>query len=192
MRFRPSLGEPMRLFTPTHGRLLAAVLLAAITFGAPAAGVASGGSGSQLAVNSLELSTIAQINEVRIQHGLAPLKLSRPLFESANAHCSDMVAGGYFDHDSASGIGVGARLEAFYRPANHRLYKAAENLLWSTGTMSPARMVALWMQSPEHRQNLLDPAWQQIGLATLTVPSAPGVYAGKAVTVVTVDFGVRQ
>ena len=32
--------------------------------------------------------------------------------------------------------------------------------------MSPARMVALWMQSPEHRQNLLDPAWRQIGLAT--------------------------
>jgi uncharacterized protein YkwD len=53
-------------------------------------------------------------------------------------------------------------------------------------------MVAHWMSSPEHRRNLLDPAWRQIGLATLTVPSAPGVYAGRDVTVVTADFGVRK
>ena len=192
MRFRPSLGEPMRLFTCTRGRLFAAVLLAALTFGALTAGVASGGAGSRLTLSSLELSTIAQINQVRVQHGLAPLKLSRALFDSANAHCSDMVAGGYFDHDSASGPGVSARLEAFYPPANHSFYEVAENLLWTTGTMSPAAMVARWMKSPEHRRNLLDPAWRQIGLATLTVPSAPGVYAGRHVTVVTADFGVRQ
>ena len=182
----------MRLFTCTRGRLFAAVVLAALTFGALTAGVASGGAGSRLTLSSLELSTIAQINQVRVQHGVAPLKLSRALFDSANSHCSDMVAGGYFDHDSASGAGVSARLEAFYPPANHSFYEVAENLLWTTGTMSPAAMVARWMKSPEHRRNLLDPAWRQIGLATLTVPSAPGVYAGRHVTVVTADFGVRQ
>jgi uncharacterized protein YkwD len=191
MRFRPSLALMRRLIRP-RGWVFAAFVLAALTLGALTAGVASGEAGSRLTLSSLELGTIAQINQVRVRHGLAPLTLSSALFDSASSHCSDMVAGGYFDHDSASGAGIGARLEAFYPPANHSYYEVAENILWTTGTMSPAEMVAHWMKSPEHRRNLLDPAWRQIGLATLTVPSAPGVYAGRDVTVVTADFGVRQ
>jgi uncharacterized protein YkwD len=48
------------------------------------------------------------------------------------------------------------------------------------------------MLSPEHRRNLLNPDWRQIGLAALEVPSAPGLYVGLGVTIVTVDFGVRR
>jgi uncharacterized protein YkwD len=50
----------------------------------------------------------------------------------------------------------------------------------------------LWMASPEHRANILNPAWRQIGIAAVNSPSAPGTYGGHDVTVVTTDFGVRH
>jgi uncharacterized protein YkwD len=53
-------------------------------------------------------------------------------------------------------------------------------------------MVASWMKSPEHLANMLNPAWRQLAVAILSVPSAPGMYRGAPVTVVTVDFGVRR
>ena len=63
------------------------------------------------------------------------------------------------------------------RPSTHprttAIYEVGENILWTSGSMSSAAMVANWMKSPEHRRNLLDPAWRQIGLATLTVPIGP-------------------
>jgi uncharacterized protein YkwD len=48
------------------------------------------------------------------------------------------------------------------------------------------------MKSPEHRANLLNPRWRQIAVAALSVPSAPGFFDDRPVTVVTVDFGVRR
>jgi len=48
------------------------------------------------------------------------------------------------------------------------------------------------MKSPEHRLNLLNPAWQQIAVAAISVHSAPGVFDNEPATVVTVDFGVRR
>jgi uncharacterized protein YkwD len=48
------------------------------------------------------------------------------------------------------------------------------------------------MTSPEHRANLLDHGWREIGLSAVHVPSAPGVYGGSEVTIVTADFGVRS
>jgi uncharacterized protein YkwD len=49
----------------------------------------------------------------------------------------------------------------------------------------------MWMTSPEHRANLLDRNWREIGLSAVHSASAPGVYHGGAVTIVTADFGVR-
>ncbi len=133
---------------------------------------------------------MAQINAVRAEHGLSRLGLNVGLFEAASAHCSQMVADGYFGHRIDGGVSFGRRLESFY-PPEHGYYAVGENLLWANGPLSSAAMVRHWMQSPEHRRNMLDPEWRQIGLATLTVPSAPGVYRGLAVTVVAVEFGVR-
>jgi uncharacterized protein YkwD len=176
----------------TRGLVLGAVMLGAFALGALSAGGASAGPSSRLTLSSLELSTIDQINRVRVAHGLVPLKLNRALFDSASAHCFEMIASGYFSHSTPSGIGIGPRIEAFYRPRRHRYYAVGENILWANGSISSTGTVANWMRSPEHRRNLLDPAWRQIGLATLSAHSAPGVFGGHDVTVVTVDFGVRQ
>jgi uncharacterized protein YkwD len=167
---------------------LAAVALVPLL--APAA--SSAGDRSELAMTELESSTVEAINAVRSSHGLAPLTVSASLFASATLHCEQMVEGGYFAHVSPDGAGFVWRLEAFYPQGGYRFYSVGENLLWTLDPMSAAAMVARWLKSPEHRVNILDPAWRQVGIAVLRVSSAPGVFAGEPATVVTADFGVRR
>ena len=175
-------------------RLAALAVALSICVGVPllATGGAAAGTRSHSVLTSLELGTLDQINAIRERHGLDPLRFSRGLFASANLHCEQMVEGGYFGHQGLHGSSFDRRLDRFYPQAGHIYYQVGENLLWSSGHESSAAMVRAWMRSPPHRENLLDPEWTQIGVATLAVPSAPGVYSGRQVTVVTVDFGVRH
>ena len=103
-----------------------------------------------------------------------------------------MLGGGYFGHQSSTGGSFASRIESFYPVGRATYYAVGENLLWNEGPISSAQMIARWMQSPDHRRNLLNPTWRQIGLASLSSPSAPGIYDNLGVTVVTVDFGVRS
>ena len=48
------------------------------------------------------------------------------------------------------------------------------------------------MKSPGHRQNILTGRWREIGLSALKVSSAPGVYGGRDVVIITTDFGTRS
>jgi uncharacterized protein YkwD len=50
----------------------------------------------------------------------------------------------------------------------------------------------LWMNSPEHRANILDPRWREVGVSAMHFDAAPGTYQGRAVTIITTDFGVRH
>ena len=49
----------------------------------------------------------------------------------------------------------------------------------------------MWENSPEHRKNMLDPHWREIGISAVHAPTASGVYNGLPVSIVTTDFGVR-
>ena len=48
------------------------------------------------------------------------------------------------------------------------------------------------MKSPGHRKNILTPRWREIGLSALRVASAPGIYGGRDVVIITTDFGIRH
>jgi uncharacterized protein YkwD len=50
----------------------------------------------------------------------------------------------------------------------------------------------MWMASPPHRANILNPNWREIGIASASRADAPGAYDDLNVTVVTTDFGVRS
>jgi uncharacterized protein YkwD len=49
----------------------------------------------------------------------------------------------------------------------------------------------MWLNSPPHRKILLTPRWREVGLSAVHTASAPGVYRGLEVTVLTADFGTR-
>jgi uncharacterized protein YkwD len=53
--------------------------------------------------------------------------------------------------------------------------------------------VNLWLKSPPHRKNLLDPAWREVGLGAYEAAVGTGAFAAAngPVVVVTMDFGSR-
>jgi uncharacterized protein YkwD len=148
-------------------------------------------SAGRVQLSSLESQLFGQINLTRSQHGLRALRISARLTAAANQHSASMAQKGYFSHDSANGGSFFKRIASFYTYRGYNTWSAGENLLWSSPDISPAGALRLWMHSPEHRANLLSRSWRELGLSAVHAASAPGIYGGDEVTIVTADFGVR-
>jgi len=159
---------------------------------AAGAGAASQPVRTLAAADQLETQVLAELNGIRRRHGLTPLRLSRPLSTAADAHSRAMGTFGFFDHDSRDGSEFWERVQRFYGQDGYKSWSVGENLLWSSGTLTGAAALKLWMGSPGHRRNILTARWREIGLSALRVGSAPGVYGGHDVVIITTDFGVRS
>jgi uncharacterized protein YkwD len=171
--------------------LALSIALGLLSVFAAGAGAASQPVRTLAAADQLESQVLAELNAIRRQHGLAPLRLSRPLSTAADAHSRAMGTFGFFDHDSRDGSEFWERVQRFYGPDGYKSWSVGENLLWSSGTVSAAAALKLWMGSPGHRRNILTARWREIGLSALKVSAAPGVYGGRDVVIITTDFGVR-
>ena len=168
--------------------IVAALLLALVA--APAA-FARRNAARQTRLQTLDLGVLVQLNAVRKSHGLVPLKLNSSLTTAAQGHSSEMLADGYFAHDSINGAPFWKRLTSYSSSAPHGSWSVGENLLWSSPEVDAVKALKLWMASPEHRHNILTARWREIGIAAIHVDSAPGTFGGRSVTVITTDFGVR-
>jgi uncharacterized protein YkwD len=144
----------------------------------------------EAAPSVVDRGLIADVNAVRTEHGLTALEVSAELMSAALAHSEEMGAAGYFAHHSANGAAFWQRIRRFYPPAGAG-WSVGENLLWSSPGIDVGGALAAWLASPEHRANLLAPRWRQLGVAVVRRSDAPGVYGGRTVTIVTMDFGVR-
>jgi uncharacterized protein YkwD len=172
------------------------ILALAIALTLPSVLAAGAGAASQpvrtlAAADQLESQVLGELNRIRLQHGLKPLRLSQPLSAAADAHSRAMGKLGFFDHDSRDGSAFWKRVQRFYRPDGYQTWSVGENLLWSSGHLSAATALKLWMKSPGHRQNILTGRWREIGLSAVKVSAAPGVYGGRDVVIITSDFGAR-
>ena len=172
--------------------LALAVAIGLLTVFAAGAGAASNPVRTLAAADQLESQVLAELNAIRRQRGLTPLRLSRPLSTAADAHSRAMGTFGFFDHDSRDGSAFWKRVQRFYSPDGYQTWSVGENLLWSSGRLSAAAALKLWMGSPGHRKNILTARWREIGLSALQVRAAPGVYGGRDVVIITTDFGVRS
>jgi uncharacterized protein YkwD len=143
-------------------------------------------------LSSLEQGVLADINSLREQHGLAPLRLSTSLSAAARQHSTEMAARGYFSHDSANGSSFDKRIARYYPVGGSHYWSVGENLLWSSPDVDAGGALDMWWNSPEHRKNMLTARWREIGLSAVHVMTAPGTYGGREVTIVTTDFGVRH
>jgi uncharacterized protein YkwD len=142
--------------------------------------------------STLEIGILQQLNALRTSHHLHTITLSRELTTAAMAHTREMSTRGYFAHDSGDGSAFWKRIQHYYGPAGFGYWSVGENLLWSSPDVDSAQAIKLWFNSPEHKKNMLDPRWREIGIAALHVSAAPGVYGDQEVTIVTTDFGVRR
>lgn len=181
----------------TRAVALAAVGAICLLGGSATAAVAAANPGPALqqhkavALRPLERSLLTSINAYRVQNGLAVLRLSAQLNDAARQHSDEMAADGYFDHPSANGTSFWQRIQRYYASSSRSYWSVGENLLWSSDTISAGRALRLWIASPEHKKNLLDASWRELGVSAVHVVHAPGTYHGLTVTIVTTDFGVR-
>lgn len=150
-----------------------------------------GGRRAQSTTAAFEGAVVNRINLLRRGRGLRPLRWNRRLAAAADYHSHDMARKGYFEHDSAGGTAFWRRIERFYPSRGFRSWTVGENLLWASDTYGASFAVREWMTSPPHKENLLSRDWREIGIGAVTVSSAPGAYGGRAVTIVTADFGAR-
>ena len=154
--------------------------------------VSPAGASSDTSMASLEQGVLVQINILRKQHGLAPVRLNSRLTAAARQHSQEMASRGYFSHNSANGSSFDRRIARYYPMGGARYWAVGENLLWSSPSVDPTGALNMWFNSPEHRKNMLNPRWREIGLSAIHATTAPGSYGGREVTIVTSDFGVRR
>ncbi|HEX7082973.1 MAG TPA: CAP domain-containing protein [Gaiellaceae bacterium] len=175
--------------TPAAAALLVGVLVATVPATAARPHVVHA---KRVALSSLEIGVLDDLNAIRARHGLSRLTICAALTATAEQHTREMAADGYFAHPSADGTAFWKRIARTYPSTGYGYWSVGENLLWSSPDVDPAEALRLWMNSPEHRANILDPHWREVGVAAVHVASAPGAYDGREVTLVTTDFGVRR
>ena len=171
--------------------LLSAACFIAIPSASASADPACSGSDLQPSAANLpqvESATLCLINIQRVQYGLGALTANSVLQSAALQHSQDMVNHNFFSHDSSSGEDFEDRILRFnYAPLNTQ-WVAGENIAWGTLSLStPDAIVVSWMNSPEHRANILSGDFKELGVGV--VASTPsGDPSGATYTA---DFGAR-
>jgi uncharacterized protein YkwD len=145
----------------------------------------------QAAVEDLRAATLCLMNAERTARALGRLQAEPLLGRVASSYARQMVRGQFFDHTSPAGSTMLARIKATTYLRDVTSWSVGENLAWGSGNLAtPRAMVRAWMQSAEHRANLLDRHFADIGIgvaAGAPVALEPGELGGTYVT----DFGRR-
>jgi uncharacterized protein YkwD len=149
------------------------------------------GSGKEVPVinaTSLETQIHELINRVRQEHGLSDLGTDRALASVARAHSTDMAVHGYFGHVNLNEMdptsrGAAAGYTCHKAADPYYTYAIAENLYatyryssvllldgratgysWTSEEAMAEEAVDAWMNSPDHRDNILDPGMGREGI----------------------------
>lgn len=160
----PSLALALALARGSFRAFLVTLLLAS-----PAWGERAVGDPSNLA--ELRDQALVAVNADRDAHGLALLKVAGDLEEAAQAHARDMLARNYFAHASPEGKTAQDR---YLEHGGKSWRVVAENIAKCGGCTAPIgqeRIEALergWMNSPEHRKNILAKGLDQFGYGIIT------------------------
>ena len=123
---------------------------------------------------------VAWTNIQRNRQGLLLLKENSLLDAMAQDKLEDMFSGQYFAHESPSGVAVGDLAESF----NYKFITIGENL--ALGDFNDDQtLVQAWMDSPGHRENILNEQYRELGVAV-----GKGVFNGIDTWLAVQHFGL--
>ena len=138
-------------------RILALILVTALAACAPQAGTERLSAGGTVDI----ASAATQLAVQRAGGGIIrPLIHSPELQAAAQAQADDLRDAGRVGHLGADGSSLSDRL----RRAGYSACASAENV--ASGTPDIRSTIARWMDSPEHRANILNPQVTQFGFAS--------------------------
>jgi uncharacterized protein YkwD len=81
------------------------------------------------------------------------------LFDAAAAHAGDMAANNYFSHVSLDGRTFSQRISA----ASYTWSAVGENI--AAGQSTPEQVMAGWLDSPGHCQNIMNPSYTEVAVS---------------------------
>jgi uncharacterized protein YkwD len=112
------------------------------------------------------VAIVCDINIVRERGGLKPLRWDWRLWAPAQRMAQDMGTRHYWSHVTPEGVHLEDRVAPTgYTSEEDSSWLLAENIGWGTAMYStPLSIVLGWLNSPEHRANLLDPELEDIGV----------------------------
>jgi len=117
-------------------------------------------------------------NQKRTEAGLAPLTYNQTLASAAYTKARDMIDRDYWAHVAPDGT----QPWKFFSDFGYRYRYAGENLARDFSNASST--VDAWMNSPTHRDNILNPKYKEIGIGV-----TEGDLAGVDTTIVVQFFG---
>lgn len=120
-------------------------------------------------------------NQSRQEQELASLTLNKQLSLAASRKAEDMFAKNYWAHNAPDG----ATPWFFIKESEYDYAYAGENL--ARGFTKSDEIVAAWMKSPSHRDNLLSQNYEDVGFST-----AQGKLLGEETTLIVAMFGSKN
>jgi len=116
--------------------------------------------------NKQDYYLLALTNNERSDEGLQPLTLNDKLITSATDKCNDMVNRNYWGHFTPDG----KSMDSFITKTGIRSFsKAGENL--AIGQKSLDEVNNDWMNSPTHREAIMDSDYTDVGFASCVYQS---------------------
>ncbi len=134
------------------------------------------GTSQGAAVYSSVLIDLA--NQARIADDGPALVVSETLTKAAQLKAEDMAARQYFSHTSPDGTTPWY----WFQKAGYNFVYAGENL--AVDFTESADIQNAWLASPKHKENIIDPRFREIGVATKTA-----TWQGRQTTFVVQLFG---
>ena len=135
---------------------------------------------------STKTAILCLLNRARARHGLTTLKRSASLELASQRHSEDMALRNYYEHDTPEGVDSATRMAGAGYPIPGA--SVGENIHWGVeAEATPIRIFRDWMKSPGHRENILRPAFAEVGVGV--AHEAPELSVEGRVAVYTTDFG---
>jgi uncharacterized protein YkwD len=153
LRVAPQAGDRVVVAEVTLGAADTAAPLAQVRL-APDACAGAGQVPTSRTLGAARAATLCLLNGERALRGLAPLVERAPITRESQAYSELMVEERFFAHDGLAGY----LLDGLY-------WVTGQNLAWGDGPLAaPDRIVEGWMASTDHKANILDPDFGEIGI----------------------------
>ncbi|MEM8529237.1 MAG: CAP domain-containing protein [Chloroflexota bacterium] len=110
--------------------------------------------------SEFEQMAIALTNQYRQANGcLSTLTMVPELVAAARGHSADMAENNYFSHNSQNGDLPWDRMK---KAGYTDFQSAGENI--AAGYITPEEVIEAWINSPGHRENMLNCTYNEIGI----------------------------
>ena len=132
--------------------------------------------------SSIQKQKIIELTNIeRAKSGLSPVTENQTLSRAAEAKAANMFEENYWAHFAPSGKSPWD----FMTRAGYRFAFAGENLAKNFSNSDD--VVVAWMNSPSHRENIVNGKYQDIGIAV-----EDGILSGQQTTLVVQMFGTTN